>query len=281
MSKKRQPDAGDDLPVRTFVVRYPGGHAVPPHAHDWHQLIYASEGVVTVATERGAWVVPPHRAVWVPAGVEHRIEWSGAVTMQTLYLAAGLSGALPRDCCAVNVSPLLRELILHVAAPGTLERDAAVRDRLLGVLLDQLEALPAAPLRLPLPRDPRAVRVAEWLREHPDAPGLLKQAARRSGASVRTVERLFRAETGMTFGKWRQQLRLLHALRLLASGRPVTAVALEVGYDSPSAFIAMFRGALGTTPMRYFATPAAAAVPPPRVVRARVGRPSPGGAARR
>jgi AraC-like DNA-binding protein len=121
------------------------------------------------------------------------------------------------------------------------------------VLLDQLEALPTIPLQLPVPRDPRAVRVAEWLRKNPDAPGLLKQVARRAGASVRTLERLFRAETGMTFGKWRQQLRLLHALRELAAGRPVTVVALEVGYDSPSAFIAMFRSALGTTPTRYFA----------------------------
>jgi AraC-like DNA-binding protein len=106
--------------------------------------------------------------------------------------------------------------------------------------------------------------VADWLRRNPDAPGLLKQVARRTGASVRTVERLFRAETGMTFGKWRQQLRLLHALRELASGRPVTAVALEVGYDSPSAFIAMFRSALGTTPTRYFAAPADAPPGGPR-----------------
>ncbi len=148
----------------------------------------------------------------------------------------------------------MRELIVHVVGLGTLDRRDPARGRLLGVLLDQLEALPAIPLQLPLPRDPRAARVAAWLREHPDSPGLLKQVARRAGGSVRTVERLFRAETGMTFGKWRQQLRLLHALRLLAAGRSVTAVALEVGYDSPSAFIAMFRSALGTTPGRYFAT---------------------------
>jgi AraC-like DNA-binding protein len=263
MSKKRQPTddpvprEADEFPVRTFAVRYPSGHVLPPHAHDWHQLIYGSFGVMTVSTTRGAWVIPPHRAVWVPAGTEHWIELSGSVLMQSLYVAAGLSALLPAECCAVNVSPLLRELMLHIAAPETPGRGPAVRRRLLAVLLDQLEALPTIPLQLPLPRDPRARRVAEWLREHSDAPGLLKQVARRSGASVRTVERLFLAETGMTFGKWRQQLRLLNALRELAKGRPVTAVALEVGYDSPSAFIAMFRAALGTTPTRYFAAPAA------------------------
>jgi AraC-like DNA-binding protein len=252
MSKKRQLTVEDDV-VRTFAIRHPDGYVIPPHAHDWHQLIYASQGVMTVRTTPGTWVVPPHRAVWVPAGFEHSIEMSGSVLMQTLYLRPELSDSLPRDCTAVNVSPLLRELILHITDPETLARGSAVRDRLLGVLLDQLEALPTIPLQLPVPRDPRAVRVAEWLRKNPDAPGLLKQVARRAGASVRTLERLFRAETGMTFGKWRQQLRLLHALRELAAGRPVTVVALEVGYDSPSAFIAMFRSALGTTPTRYFA----------------------------
>jgi AraC-like DNA-binding protein len=173
--------------------------------------------------------------------------------MQSIYVAADVSGSLPRACCAVNVSPLLRELMVHIAAPEMQSRSEAVRGRLLGVLLDQLEALPTIPLQLPLPRDPRALRVAEWIRGHAEEPALLKQVARRSGASVRTLERLFLAETGMTFGKWRQQLRLLNALRELAKGRSVTDVALEVGYDSPSAFIAMFRGALGTTPTKYFA----------------------------
>jgi AraC-like DNA-binding protein len=261
MSKKRQQgflsacEQEEDFPVRTFSVRYPSGYILPTHAHEWHQLIYGSCGVMTVVTTRGTWVIPPHRAVWVPAGVEHSIELTGSVLMQSLYLAADLEVAVPGNCSAVNVSPLLRELIHHIAAPEMIERGHEVRARLLGVLLDQLEVLPAIPLQLPQPSDPRARRVADWLQHNPDAPGLLKQMARRSGASIRTVERLFQSETGMTFGKWRQQLRLLHALRQLATGRSVTQVALEVGYDSPSAFIAMFRSALGTTPTRYFATP--------------------------
>jgi AraC-like DNA-binding protein len=263
MSKKRQVasragSAGEEnQPVRTFAVRYPSGYVLPVHSHDWHQLIYGSFGVMTVSTTRGTWVIPPHRAVWVPAGVEHWIELSGSVLMQSLYVGSAVSSALPKNCCAVNVSPLLRELMLHLAAPETQLRSAAVRSRLVAVLLDQLEELPAIPLQLPMPSDSRVRRLAVWLRDHPDAPALLKQVSRRAGASVRTVERLFLAETGMTFGKWRQQLRLLNALRELAKGRSVTEVALEVGYESPSAFIAMFRAALGTTPTRYFATPSA------------------------
>jgi AraC-like DNA-binding protein len=235
-------------------MRYPSGYDLPGHTHDWHQLIYGTQGVMSVYTAQGAWVVPPHRAVWVPAGIEHRIEMSGSVWMQTLYLAADLSQTLPRICCAVNVAPLLRELILHVIRLGTLDRRVPVQARLLDVLLDQLDALPTIPVQLPMPRDKRAARVADRLRAHPSAPGSLKQLTRIAGASMRTIERLFVTETGLTFGKWRQQLRLLEALRLLAAGRPVTAVALDVGYDSPSAFIAMFRRTLGTTPNRYFAS---------------------------
>jgi AraC-like DNA-binding protein len=217
-----------------------------------------------VHTAHGDWVVPPNRAVWVPAQVEHGIEMAGTVLVQTLYLDQAISGSVPDRCSAVNVSPLLRELIIHTMALGSLDRIIPEQDRLIGVLLDQLMILPTIPLRLPLPVDERARRAAAWLREHPEDPGQIKQMAKRVAASPRTLERLFLRETGMTFGRWRQQLRLLHALRLLAAHRPVTSIALEVGYDSPSAFIAMFKRTLGTTPNRYFESVPATdrAVPP-------------------
>ncbi len=199
-------------------------------------------------------MVPPNRAVWVPAGVEHGIEMSGRVLVQTLYLSVLVEG-VPQQCAAINVSPLLRALILHTITLGTLSHDIPAGVRLVGVLVDQLIASSAIPLQLPLPSDERAKRAVDWLRAHPDDPSAIKQIARRAATSARTLERLFKQETGMTFGKWRQQLRLLQAMRLLASGRLVTAVALEVGYDSPSAFIAMFRRVLGTTPHRYFGPP--------------------------
>jgi AraC-like DNA-binding protein len=259
MSRKRQVrgsirnEAASRVVVRSFAVRHFRDHVIENHAHDWHQLIYASEGVMWVHTAQGDWVVPPNRAVWVPAGVEHGIELTAKVLVQTIYLAAGISAELPRQCCAVNVSPLLRELIVHTVKLGNLDESIPSRARLIGFLIDQLSVLPAIALQLPLPADERARRAVAWLREHPDDPGLIKSVARRACSSARTLERLFRQETGMTFGKWRQQLRLLQAMQMLAAGRPVTAVALEVGYNSPSAFIAMFKRTLGTTPHRYFA----------------------------
>jgi AraC-like DNA-binding protein len=259
MSKKRHlvaatpPNPDDGIAVRTFAARHSSGYVVPRHTHAWHQLIYASEGVMWVHTSQGDWVVPPNRAVWVPAGVEHAIDMVGTVLVQTLYIASGICGPLPRRCCAVNVSPLLRELIRHIITLGFLDQTVPARTHLIGLLVDQLVSMPAIPLQLPLPSDERAKRAAAWMRAHPDNPGLIKQLAKRVAISPRTLERLFQKDTGMTFGKWRQQLRLLHALRQLAAGKPVTAVALEVGYDSPSAFIAMFRRTLGTTPYRYFA----------------------------
>jgi AraC-like DNA-binding protein len=136
-------------------------------------------------------------------------------------------------------------------ARQTLQRGIPCEARLIGVILDQIQALPEAALQLPLPRDARASKVAELLQANPADPASLEQISRKVGASPRTIERLFRSETNMGFRKWRQRLRLLHALRLLAAGQPVTNVALESGYDSTSAFISMFRRELGTTPSRY------------------------------
>jgi AraC-like DNA-binding protein len=260
MSKKRHTggsprgQAEDGIPVRSFAVRHTNDYVIAPHVHDWHQLIYASEGVMWVKTAQGDWVVPPNRAVWIPAGVEHGIEMTGSVFVQTLYMARSLSTSLPEQCCAVNVAPLLREMIRYIVSLGFLDKNDPPRARLIGVLVDQLGALPTIPLQLPWPSDERAKRAAVWLRAHREDPGVIKQVAKRVGLSVRTMERLFQRETGLTFGKWRQQLRLLQALRLLAAGRPVTTVSLDVGYESASAFIAMFRRTLGVTPHRYFAS---------------------------
>ena len=231
----------------------PPGHEVHLHSHEWHQLIYASRGVMTVNTTNGSWVVPSKRAVWVPAGINHEIEMTGAVSMRTLYLRPDLSRALPKRCRVMDVSPLLRELILHTIDIGMLDRNILSQRRLIGVIVDQLNTLQAAPLRLPMPSDPRALRVADTLRERPGDATSLAQLSKQAGASKRTIERIFQTETHMTFGKWRQQLRLLHALKLLASGESVTTVAYEVGYDSTSAFIAVFKMALGKTPARYYA----------------------------
>lgn len=244
------PETG--IAIRSLALRFSSGHRIEAHEHPWAQLIYATRGVMTVDTEDGTWVVPPQRAVWVPANVEHEIESTGPVSMRTLYLRPGLSSSLPDACCVVNVSPLLRELVLRTVKLGYLDERIPVQARLVGVLLDQIGEFHAVPLELPLPTDPRARRVADRVRADAAGSRSLTALARGSGASRRTLERLFQKETGMSFGRWRQQLRLLCALRRLAAGVPVTTAALDVGYESTSAFIEMFRRALGTTPGRYF-----------------------------
>ena len=257
MPKKRQKvlttsELEDLLDIRSHAIGTVAAQTIPKHAHDWHQLIYASRGVMTINTATGSWVVPSQRAVWVPAGVVHEVELSAAVAMRTLYLRAGLSDLLPRDCCVVNVSPLLRELILRTIEVGMLNRNIPLHKHLIDVILDQFHALPTVPLKLPMPMDTRALRVAELVRQNPAEAKPLDDLARKIGASKRTIERLFQAETEMTFGRWRQQLRMLHALRLLAAGESVTFAALEVGYDSTSAFISAFKSTVGTTPGRYY-----------------------------
>jgi AraC-like DNA-binding protein len=260
MSKKRQRGIFDklaksDARVVTLTHDYQAGHVIPLHFHDRDQLVYASCGVMTVRTGNGMWVVPTHRAVWIPKAVPHTITMSGTVAMRTLYLRAGLARSLPRDCCVVNVPPLLNELILHTCAAGPLRQRVAWQRHLIDVILDQLQAIRAVPLQLPNLSDRRALRVAETLLADPGNRQPLARICKESGASRRTVERLFQEETGMTFGKWRQQLRLMEGMRLLGEGAKVTHAALDAGYSTPSAFIAAFRKALGTTPALYFKGP--------------------------
>jgi AraC-like DNA-binding protein len=254
MSKKRQGrllgEREPGLLVRAYAATHPAGVHLPTRTYRWDQLAHASQGVMSVVTPEGTWVVPPHRAVWIPHGTAHRVEMAGRVAVRTLFFAAGLARALPRRCQAVNVSPLLRELILHASRTSPLRRAVGAEARLAGVILDQLQLLPAVPLQLPTPRDARARKAAALLEATPGAP--LADVARGAGASKRTLERLFRRETHLTLGRWHQRLRLIAALRLLAQSHSVTEVALDVGYESPSAFIAAFRRLLGTTPARYF-----------------------------
>jgi AraC-like DNA-binding protein len=176
--------------------------------------------------------------------------------MRTLYLKPRLARALTRNCCVVNVSPLLKELILHACSFPTLKKSIPWQRHLVDAIVDQLQAIQMVPLQLPNPSDPRAVRVAEILIADPSDARPLTQICKLAGAGKRTVERLFQEEVGMTIGKWRQQLRLMEAMRLLAEGAKVTHAALEAGYSTPSAFISMFRKALGTTPTLYFRTAA-------------------------
>jgi len=241
-------------PVTAFAFELKHGHVIPEHAHPEDQLVYACRGVMTVRTSAGTWVVPAQRAVWIPARTPHSIVISGAVSMRTIYLPARMVKRLPRACGVVNVSPLLQQLILHLCTVERLSRRSRVHANLIDVLIDQLETVQAVPLQLPTPADSRAARVAEILQRNPGETYSLEAACERAGASKRTIERLFQQETHLSLGKWRQQFRLMRSLQLLAAGEKIAHAALEAGYSTPSAFIAMFRHALGVTPGRYFSS---------------------------
>lgn len=238
--------------IATLTRDYPAGHVIASHFHDRDQLVYATRGVMTVRTSQGAWIVPTHRAVWIPAAIPHSITMSGIVAMRTLYLRRRIAQTLPRTCAVVNVPPLLRELILHACMFPALRSTVSRQRHLTRVILDQLEIVQSVPLQLPTPTEPRALRVAKILFADPSDRRPLTQICKEAGASRRTLERLFQENVGMTFGKWRQQLRLMQAMRLLAEGAKVTHAALESGYSTASAFISMFRKTLGTTPGAYF-----------------------------
>jgi AraC-like DNA-binding protein/quercetin dioxygenase-like cupin family protein len=256
MSKKRQTRFDRVGESRKAIVTlsqdYPTGHKIRTHFHDRDQLVFACRGVMTVSAVKSIWVVPANRAVWIPENVPHSISISGEVAMRTLYFKPRLVKTLPEHCCVVNVSSLFQELILHACKLGTLDIRSEQQRHLVEIIIDQMERIETVPLNLPGLTDLRAKRVAEILVRDPGSQRTFAQISRSCGASKRTVERLFLHETGMTLGRWRQQLRLFAAIRRLAEGDKVTHAALEVGYSTPSAFISAFKKQLGTTPRSYF-----------------------------
>lgn len=241
-------------PLAAMAKDYPEGWVNAWHRHRRAQLVYASSGVMTIRTPHGTWVVPPDRALWIPPAVEHEIVMAGAVTMRTVYVDpdAAAAAGLPDTCSVVAVSGLLRELILRAVAMPLLYDEDGPDGRVARLILDELRVLRALPLHLPDPQDPRLKRLCEAIRERPADDRTLARWGADVGASARTLARLFRRETGLSFGHWRAQARLLAALSRLAAGEKVTSVALELGYESPSAFAALFRRQFGVPPSRYF-----------------------------
>ena len=220
------------------------------HSHEEHQLAWAASGVLIVQCRGRSYVLPPTRALWIPAQTPHETSASGVATMRSAYLR-------PEGCpigwvepTPVAVSRLLAELISYLDAEAVVD---APRRRAEQLLYDLLEPVATAAVELPMPSEPRAHDVAAGLLADPRDARTLAEWGHTVGASERSLARAFVASTGLTFGTWRTRARLQAALSLLAAGGPVSTVAGEVGYETPSAFVAAFRRETGMTPGSYFA----------------------------
>ncbi len=239
-------------PIVAMAKDFPSGHVISSHEHSRAQLLYASSGVMTVNTDRGIWVVPPLRAVWIPAHTRHEIEVSGHLSLRTLYIDPAYYTGPSGECCVIAVSPLLKELLLYAVNLPRLYPLGGQEERLFEVLLDQISRMKTAPLQLQIPVDGRLRKIYARLSDNPGDNRTLEDWGKQVGATGRTLSRHFRSETGMSFAQWRQQIRILEALKRLAMKESVTTVAIDLGYDSPSAFISMFKKTIGKTPGQYF-----------------------------
>lgn len=240
------------MPVTAMAADYVPGHVTKPHQHPHAQLVHAMHGVMVVSTAEGQWTVPPTRGMWMPGGTTHWIRMVGRVQMRTAYIRPDAAPDLPTQCTVLGISPLLRELILAaIDVPPLYEMDS--RDgRLMRLLLDEVKLVPTLPLHLPRPADADLRTICDQIVDEPDTDLTLADWGTRLGVDPKTIQRRFARETGMTFGQWRQQARLLAALERLAAGDKVVDVALDMGYESPSAFATMFRRQFGVPPSAFF-----------------------------
>jgi AraC-like DNA-binding protein/mannose-6-phosphate isomerase-like protein (cupin superfamily) len=234
--------------VATLAYEYPAGFEVLDHAHGSDQLIYAISGLMEVFSGQSVWLIPPHFALWIPAGTRHRIHMPGPVSMRTLYLRTGLTARLEQHCAVLHVTPLLRELIVetvHVSQLRVHNRyECALRD----LLIAHLQWASPMPTFVTLPREARALVVAQAILRNPAESKTMAALCAEAGVSVRTIERVFRDEIGINFESWRRQVRLTKAVELLVAGCSIKEVAHKVGYCQSSAFVEMFHRTFGTTP---------------------------------
>jgi AraC-like DNA-binding protein len=236
--------------IATLAEGYCAGSEISTHAHRSDQLIYATHGIMEITAANRIWLTPPHLAVWIPSGTLHRKRMKGAVSMRTLYLRRGLALPPPAHvgCRVLYVSPLLRELIIESVHIGQLRSGNRLQCALRDLVVSQLQAATTFPMFVTMPTDPRALRVAKPFIEDPAESRTLRVRCKEAGVGVRTLERVFEKNVGISFGAWRRQVRLMKAIELLVEGRSVKEASARVGYQQPSAFVEMFRRSLGTTP---------------------------------
>jgi AraC-like DNA-binding protein/mannose-6-phosphate isomerase-like protein (cupin superfamily) len=242
--------------LRAIVARrtsYAKGHHIDPHWHDRAQFVFAVEGTMRVRTPRRAWIVPPSRALWVPSHTVHEIEMYGVVEMRSLYVDNAAAAGMPSSCVVLNVTPLLRELVVRAVALPARYDEAGDDGLLMRLLMAEIRRLPKCALDLPLPESADLTQLCERILTDLSARRPCDFDANEMNTSTRTLYRRFVKETGITFARWKQQARLLESIRRLAEGTSVTTVAMDLGYESASAFSTMFRRSLGIAPRGFIA----------------------------
>ena len=237
-------------PIVVAIRRLPADAVVPMHSHACGQLAYPVRGAVCLDVPGSRWLVPPFRAVWVPPAMDHELALLGRVDLRIVHIEPSVASLPVEACVVVEIAPLLRELIESLAVSPTPR--GRRREQIESLLLTELGCAKVLDLRLPQPVDRRLRALCDALMENPADNAPLGEWAKRVGASERTLSRLFQSEMGMSFGLWRQQVRLTQATVLAAQGRSYGEIAGALGYASPSAFSAMFRRALGVSPRAFF-----------------------------
>lgn len=239
-------------PLIPFAHDYLHGDSEPWHQHDCAQLLHSLSGVVRVDTVKGCWVVPLGRGVWLPAGTQHSLRITGQVAARTLFIDSLARADLPASCQIVQISPLLRELILASLTLPESYQPGSRDERVYELILDEIRTMPVLPFHLPEPESGPLRSLCQQIRQTPGEGWNSAQAASLTSMSERTLNRRFQQQTGLSYGEWVRRARLMESLLRLAQGQPVLRVALDLGYGSHSAFTAMFRRVMGISPSDYF-----------------------------
>jgi AraC-like DNA-binding protein len=245
------PDATDRPAVARNLDFADYAAEVPAHVHRKGQMILALHGAVTCTADNQLWIVPPNCGIWIPGGTSHSARATPNARLSYLFVEPG-APRLPDYCCALSVTPMIRAMIDRLTLDGDNYPSDGHAARLARVLLDELAEMPRERFNLPVSSHPKIRTIADALATDPSNRSTQAEWAKCLAMSERSLSRLMIRETGLTFGRWRQQLHLVIALRELASGVPVQGVATKLGYESVNAFITMFQNVMGSTPARYF-----------------------------
>lgn len=242
-----------DYPIYAFSKNYPHAHVEAWHCHERIQLIHTLSGVLRVQTEEGIWICPPGRGVWIPAQKQHALQISGQAKVRGVLIAPFSRADLTDQCLVVSIPPLLSALMNAAMQIKSMVLPHSRDERLLELILDEVRWLPSLPFNLPEPQTPSLVQFCQHLREHLHQSWPLEYAAAQLHMSSKTLARYFQKETGMSFAQWLRQAKLMQAMTELALNKPILSIALDLGYDSPSAFSAMFKREMAMTPSEYMA----------------------------